>query len=167
MKKDWLDAVSVDSVRDFFTENVVDENSYVADVSFVKSDTRNNVVLVLTRNPFTKKVFKHFYDAFGVVYLDDEGMFRNEFKGSDLDDTLSAWYTFVSNANEGITIKNTTYRDDFNAHHSRMIDGYYNPSIKDLEGQLAKLKGSYYDANNALQRILGDAPVNSPENTVL
>ena len=55
MKKDWLDQVSTDTVRDFFTKNIVDENSYVGDVRFVENDTRNNVVLVFTRNPITKK----------------------------------------------------------------------------------------------------------------
>ena len=161
MKKDWLDSVTIDSVRDFFTENIVDENSYVAEVCFVKSDTRNNVVLVLTRNPFTKKVFKHFYDAFGVVYVDDEGMFKNEFKGGDLDDTLTAWYSFVASANEGVTIDGVNFKEAFKTHHSRMIDGYYTPAIERLKKELAFLEGGHSDARKALCGILGDDSVSS------
>ena len=94
-------------------------------------------------------------------------MFKNEFKGRDLDDSLAAWYSFVADANEGITINDTTYNEAFEDHHSRMIEGYYDPAIKALKEQLAKLQGARYDANNALQRILGDASVNSSKNNVL
>lgn len=153
MKKDWLDNINVDEVRDFFTENIVDEKSYVAEVHFVRSETRNNVVLVLTRNPLTKTSFTHFYDAYGVVYLDDEGIFTNKFKGKDMVG-LEGWYNVVKNANEGKTINGDTYSDAFRKHHEGMINSCFTSDIEKLERELQTLKASRNSAYRKLSEIL-------------
>ena len=111
--------------------------------------------------PITKKLFTHFYDAFGVVYLDDEGMFTNKFKGRDLDNSLGAWYSFVADANDGVTIGGMTYSEAFEKHHSNMINNHYNPALKALERQLAQLNGEYSDAQKAWRDILGEDTISS------
>lgn len=152
MKKDWLDAVTTDAVRDFFTKNLVEEHNYVMKVNLIKSETSNNVYEIMCRNPFTKEISVEYYDAFGKVYKNPkDGNFVSAYNPKDgFDDTIGAWFTLVSSANHGRNIDDRFFSQDFEGYYNCKIESYFSPIIlryKDIIRQYQTILDSYISSH--------------------
>ena len=93
MKKDWLDQVSTDTVRDFFTKNIVDVNTL--------KEVNNELNKISTKTN----------------YYDDMGMLVNTTFSKNNNEYIKKEYIYLDNSNkikkESINLLNQTYEKSY------------------------------------------------------